>query len=70
MLVNPYRDILYISPDSLLSHYLCGHGFQNRSFIRDATVLKLPYTLPGGLPRMRLQTASLATWMFLNPPSM
>ena len=41
---------------------------QNLSFILDATVLKLPYTFPGGLPRIKLTTASRAMWMFLNPP--
>ncbi len=33
---------------------------QNRSFMREATVLRLPYTFPGGLPRMSEQTAALA----------
>jgi len=34
---------------------------QNRSFILDATVRRLPYTLPGGAPRMSDVIASRAT---------
>jgi hypothetical protein len=36
---------------------------QNLSFIRDATVLKFPYTFPGGLPRISDTTDSLAMWI-------
>jgi hypothetical protein len=41
---------------------------QNLSFILLATVLKFPYTLPGGAPSIRLTTASLAILILLNPP--
>jgi hypothetical protein len=33
---------------------------QNLSFILDATVLKLPWTFPGGLPKIKFTIASLA----------
>jgi hypothetical protein len=53
----------------LISHILlCIEVNQNLSFILAPTVLKFPYTLPGGLPRIKLTTASLATWIFLKPP--
>jgi hypothetical protein len=41
---------------------------QNLSFILEATVLKFPYTFPGGLPRIKLTIASLAICIFLKPP--
>jgi hypothetical protein len=44
------------------------HRPQNLSFILPATVLRFPYTFPGGAPKISDTIASLAMWMFLKPP--
>jgi hypothetical protein len=41
---------------------------QNLSAKRFDTVRSFEYTLPGGLPRIKLQTASLANWILLKQP--
>ena len=59
---------------SICSRFVQGTGnvsfrAQKRSFKRDAMDRNLLYTLPGGVPRIRLQIASRAILMLLNEPN-